>query len=205
MEQFSFIFTIFLMLLGPFKLIPSFSALTQGMDGEFKRSIAIRGAAIASVLCAIVALAGDTILRKYHVSIDALRISGGLILLIAALKVIFQKTPAPNPSSGAATAIQLAASPVAVPSIVPPAGIAAILIFTMLAPQYPGMGQAVAICLAAVMLLDFLVMYFIDQIVRAPGLTIILTVLGAILIFVQACLAIETVLVALKNLGLFRA
>ena len=60
MEQFSFIFTIFLMLLGPFKLIPSFAQLTRGKDGPFKRCVAIWAAAIASVLCAVVALAGET-------------------------------------------------------------------------------------------------------------------------------------------------
>jgi multiple antibiotic resistance protein len=201
MEEFSFIFTIFFMLLGPVKLIPSFAGLTQGADGRFKRSVAIWGAVIASVLCAFVALAGGTLLGKYRISIDALRISGGLVLLISALQVIFQKAHSSSPSSGTPTAIKLAASPIAVPSIVPPAGVAAILICMMLAPQYPGMTQAVAICLAIMMVLDFLVMYFIDLIMKTPGLMIVLTVLGSVLIFVQACLAIEMFLTALKHLG----
>ena len=41
MEQFSFIFTIFFMLLGPVKLIPSFGGLTRGADRQFKRDVAI--------------------------------------------------------------------------------------------------------------------------------------------------------------------
>ena len=164
MEEFSFIFTIFFMLLGPIKLIPSFAGLTRGADARFKRDVAVRGVVIASVLCAFVALVGGTLLDKYRISIDALRISGGLVLLIAALQVIFQKAQSASPGSGTPTAIQLAASPVAVPGIVPPAGVAAILIFMMLAPQYPGMTQAVAICLATMMALDFLVMYFIDRV-----------------------------------------
>ena len=55
----------------------------------------------------------------------------------------------------------------------------------MLAPQYPGMTQAVAICLTTMMVLDFLVMYFIDKVMRIPGLMVVLTVLGSVLIFVQ--------------------
>jgi multiple antibiotic resistance protein len=204
MEQFSFIFTVFFMLLGPLKLIPAFAKLTQGADGRFKRDVAIRGAVIASALCAFVALAGEILLGKYRISIDALRISGGLVLLIAALQVIFQKAPSSNPNSGTPTAIQLAASPVAVPSIVPPAGVAAILIFIMLAPQYPGMTQAVAICLVTMMVLDFLVMYFIDRVMKTPGLMIVLTVIGSVLVFVQLGLAIQMILNALTHLGVIQ-
>ena len=204
MEHFSFIFTIFFMLLGPIKLIPSFAGVTRGADARFKRDVAVRGVVIASVLCGFVALAGEALLGKYRISIDALRISGGLVLLIAALLVIFQKAQSASPGSGTPTAIQLAASPVAVPGIVPPAGVAAILIFMMVALQYPGMAQAVAICLVIMMALDFLVMYFIDRVMKTPGLMIVLTVLGSVLVFVQVGLAIEMILTALKNLGVVK-
>jgi multiple antibiotic resistance protein len=204
MEEFSFIFTIFFMLLGPLKLIPSFAGLTRSADVPFKRSVAIRGVLIASALCVFVALAGGILLGKYRISIDALRIAGGLVLLIAALLGIFQKAQPSSPGSGTPTAVQLAASPVAVPGIVTPAGVAAVLIFMMLAPQYPGMTQAVAICLAIVMVLDFLVMYFIDRVMRTPGLAIVLTVLGSVLVFVQVGLAIQMILNALMSLGVIK-
>lgn len=202
MEQFPFVFTVFLMLLGPFKLIPSFAGVTRGMDVPFKRSIAIRAALIAAALCAFVAFAGESLLGKYHISIHALRISAALILLISALQIIFQKARPASPGSAAQGAIQIAASPVAVPGIVPPAGVAAILIFMMLSSQYPGLGLAVAVCLAIILALDFLVMYFIDQVMKTPGLMLILAMLGAVLVFMQVCLAVETFLGALKGLGL---
>jgi multiple antibiotic resistance protein len=204
MGQFSFAFTIFFMLLGPIKLIPSFAGLTRGTEARFKRDVAVRGAVIASALCTVVALAGGILLGKYRISIDALRIAGGLVLLIAALQVIFHKTQPSSPKSGTPTALQLAASPVAVPGIVPPAGVAAILLFMMFAPEYPGMKQAVAICLAIIMLLDFLVMFFIDQVMKTPGLGIVLTVLGSVLVFVQVGLAIQMILTALQSLGAFQ-
>jgi multiple antibiotic resistance protein len=200
MDQISFIFTILFMLLGPVKLIPSFSGVTRGADSAFKRSVALRGTAIAFALCIFVALVGGTLLGRYRISINAVRIAGGLVLLIAALQTTFGRTRSSRPRAGAPTATQLAASPVAVPNIVPPAGVAAILIMILAAPQYPGMTQAVLICLAIVMLLDFLVMYFIDWIVKTPGLTIVLTVLGSVLLFVQVCLAIQMMLVAFVEL-----
>ena len=192
------------MLLGPVKLIPSFAGLTRGADRRFKRDVAIRGVVVASALCAFVALAGGTLLGKYRISLDAVRISGGLVLLISALQIIFQKAHSSSPISGKSTTIQLAVSPVAVPMIVPHAGIAAILICMTLAPQNPGMTQAIAICLATVMVLDFLVMYFIDWVMKTPGLIIVLAVLGSVLVFVQAALAINMMLVALKSLGFIK-
>ena len=205
MDQFSFVLTIFFMLLGPIKLVPSFGGLTRNVDLQFKRAVAIRGALVASALCAIVALAGGTLLGKYRISLDAVRIAGGLVLLISALQVIFRKTESSSPSSDKPAAMQLAVSPVAVPMIVPYAGVAAILICMAHAPQYPGVTQSVAVALAAMMVLDFLVMYFIDQVVKTPGLAIILSVLGSVLVFVQAALAINMMLVALRSLGVIQS
>jgi multiple antibiotic resistance protein len=204
-EKFSFIFTIFFMLLGPVKLIPTFAGLTRGADARFKRDVAIRAAVIASVLCVFVALAGGTLVSRYRISIDALRIAGGLVLLISGLQVIFQKAPPSRPPSGSPSAIRLAVSPLAAPGIVPPAGVAAILICMMLAPQFPGMEQAIAICLVTMMVLDFLVMYFIDQVMKTPGLMIVLAMLGSVLVFVQVGLAIEFILNALRGLGVIQS
>jgi hypothetical protein len=39
---------------------------------------------------------------------------------------------------------------------------------------------------------------------KTPGLMIVLTVLGSVLVFVQACLAMQMFLAALKSLGVFR-
>jgi len=70
----------------------------------------------------------------------------------------------------------------------------------MLVPLYPGGTQALAICLAIMMALDLLVMYFIDWVMKTPGIMLVLAVLGAVLIFVQVCLAIETILNGLRGL-----
>jgi multiple antibiotic resistance protein len=83
MGKWSFNFTIFFMLLGPVKLIPSFAGLTRGADARFKRDVAIRGVAVASALLVFLALAGGTLLSKYQIFLEALRIAAGLVLLIA--------------------------------------------------------------------------------------------------------------------------
>ena len=201
MEHFAFIFTIFFMLLGPIKIIPIFVALTRSADLPFKRALAIRAALIATGLVLFTVLLGGTLLDKYQLSFNALRIAGGLVLIIAALNTIFRRPQTPHADPNAPV-LQLAASPLAIPAIVPSAGVAALLIFVMLAPDYEGMWLAIALALTIILLLDFLVMYFIDLVMKTPGLMLILQVVGATLIFMQVCIGIEILLRALRDLGL---
>jgi multiple antibiotic resistance protein len=200
-EQLPFILTVCFMLLGPLKIIPAYAALMRSADSRFKREVAVKGALIAFGVCVFVALAGGKLMGTYHISIDALRLSGGLVLLIPALGTIFRRPDAQPQDAGTATAIQLAVSPVAMPMIVPPAGIAFILLFMMLDSQYPGTTEALGICVAIVLVLDFLVMYFIDQIMKAPGLRTLLAVAGSVLVFVQVCISMEMFLTALRHVG----
>lgn len=204
MEQLPFVLTVFFMLLGPAKIIGPFAGLTRGADTKFKRDVAIRGAVISTAICAFAALAAGILLNRYRISLDGLRVSGGLVLMISALQTIFRKDEHPGPDVDTPTALQLAASPVAVPIIVPPAGVIAILMFTMWEPQFPGIRQAVALSLAAMMAANFLVMFFIDRVVRIPGLMIVLTVLGSVLIFMQLGLSAEMILTCLRSLGVLR-
>jgi multiple antibiotic resistance protein len=201
MEHFAFIFTIFFMLLGPIKIIPTFVALTRNADLSFKRALAVRASLIACTLVLFVALVGGTLLERYRISLNALRVAGGLVLVIAALNTIFRRSQAAHANRDAIP-LQLAASPLAIPAIVPPAGVAAILIFVMLAPDYPGTYLAIGIALTIMMILNFLVMYYIDLVMKTPGLMLVLQVVGATLIFMQVCIGVEIILRALKDLGL---
>ena len=202
--SFAFVFTIYFMLLGPLKIIPAFMKLTRETDREFKRDVAIKASMTATALVAVIVLLGKSLVARYEISLDSVRIAGGLVLLLSALKIVF---PGPEPvraESVKPTALQLAISPVAMPITVPPAGVAAILITLLLAPTYPGMGRVIVWGLATMMTLDFLAMYFIDTLAEVPGLLLLLQVLGAVLIFIQIALAIETFLVAFRDLALIR-
>ncbi len=74
----------------------------------------------------------------------------------------------------------------------------------MIAPSHPGMESIIALALATMMALNFMVMFFIDQILKVPGLLLGLHVFGSMLMFIQVALAIETVLVACRSLGVIR-
>jgi multiple antibiotic resistance protein len=201
MDQFAFVFTIAFVLLGPIRLIAPFARLTRGRTPAFRRSAAIWGTVFASAVCVFVMLAGEALVEKYALSVPALQLGAGLILLLSALGTIFPGGAEPEPPAEGITPLKLAISPLATPTIVPPVGVAAILIFVMIAPLHPGRDQALALALGMILALDFLVMILNDRILRVPGLLPALQLLGGVLIVVQVALAIDTMLLALRTLG----
>lgn len=204
MEKEAFIFTILFLTLGPTKIIPAFANLTQAMELKFKREVAIKGIAIATSICLYVFLLGRNLLENYQISLEALEIAGSLVLLISALNALFPTAQPTNPPESQSTTLKLAITPVATPMIVPPVGVAAILIFVMLAPRYPGRDFVIAEALALMLVLDFLIMFFIDKIIKVPGLLLLLYVFGNVMVFTQVALAIQVILVALKSLGVIQ-
>jgi small neutral amino acid transporter SnatA (MarC family) len=201
MERDFFVFTIFFMLLGPTKIIPGFLKVTRGADRRTKRKLALQATLIASALVTLVVLLGERMVTQYRISLDGVRLAGGLVLLISALKALFPSAEPSSPESPPPSTLEMALSPVAMPLIVPPAGIAAILIFIMIAPQYPGMEWAIPRALVTMMALNLVVMLFIDTIVRVPGLMLALRVLGGMLGFIQVALGTELLMAAFRSLG----
>lgn len=192
------------MLLGPLNVIPAFATATREKDEAFKRATAIQAVAIAAVVLALLCVAGTSLLAEYEISIDGVYLAVALVLLLSALNTIFGNRPHAH-ISGKATPLQTALSPLVTPVIIPAAGVGALLAFVMLSPQYPEGMHAIVIALTIIVILDFLVMYFNSAVIGIPGLMMLLQLLGDVLIFVQVALAMETMIAALRNLGIAKA
>ncbi|MCU0518143.1 MAG: hypothetical protein MUC60_15025, partial [Oscillatoria sp. Prado101] len=102
------------------------------------------------------------------------------------------------------TALQLAINPIVSPIVIPPVGVAAILIFTTLFQDNFWMQVSILVSLLTVMFLDLLAMIFADKIIKVPGLMQVLSLTNVVLTFVQVALAIQVILIVLKNLGIAR-
>ena len=127
----AFIFTIFMLTLGPIKTVPAFFAMTQGQGPEATRALAIRGTAAATAISLLIAFVMGGMAASWRVSPDDLRIAGGILLLAASREAIgqFNRPPPPVAEPPKRPAI----TPLAVPIIVTPWGVTAILIFVELA------------------------------------------------------------------------
>lgn len=82
------LFMIFFITLGLLKSAIVYTTLTADADVGFRRRVAIKTVATSTVVAALFVVAGEFMLKAFHVSIPALKIAGGLILLLFTLEMV---------------------------------------------------------------------------------------------------------------------
>ena len=72
--------------------LPIFISLTAGTPASHQRSMAIKAPVIALCVLLVFALVGERLLNFIGIEMPAFRIAGGLMLLLVALEMVFEKT-----------------------------------------------------------------------------------------------------------------
>jgi small neutral amino acid transporter SnatA (MarC family) len=130
--DFYLVFDLFILLLigmGPKIALVPFLDLTKDMEGDLQRKVAQRMIRVAVTTALILAVLGWFLMRLLHFSSGAANIAGGIVLLLLALHMLVSpgKDDHHDIASGR-DAMQMALYPLAVPYMLNPAGIAAIVI-----------------------------------------------------------------------------
>jgi len=185
----------------PIGLVPIFLAVTQGLPDDARRSVAWRACLIAAVILAGSALLGEWLLRTLAISLPAFRIAGGLLLFSIAFEMVFG-VRAQRQSRAAALAIEdqvrdIAAFPLAIPSMAGPGAITATVLLSGRAAGAPVLLGILLGVAAAVCALCFVVFMLSTPISRALGRTgnIVLSRLLGVLL---AALAVQFVVDGLR-------
>jgi multiple antibiotic resistance protein len=191
-----FIFAIFFLTLGPLKLIPTFYGVTQGLDGKARLGLALKSTTLAFLILVLAAAVGSVLATNWRISREALTITGGFLLLIGSLKILSSvlapPAPRPDPAPAAGRAINVVISPLAIPGIITPWGLVALLLFLGVAEDQNRLG-GVFIALVLIMLLNIVGMIFAGPVMRAVGLPA-MSVLGWVFSILQAALGVTFML-----------
>jgi multiple antibiotic resistance protein len=196
---------IFFLTLGPLKAIAPFNQLTRGCDPAFRRNLAWRGTATATVIVLVVALLGSLVLENWHVSVAAIVITGGVIFFCQAFQLIMYPSavaPPPPPPGEGQTPPTLATAQfsLAVPALVTAPGIAAIAGFLAIAGSDLTQKGIVFASLLAVMGLNLVTLLNLKAVSRdAPAP--LLKVFGWVMAVLQAALAVQYIINGLVRLG----
>jgi len=83
-------FVTFFVVIDPPGVAPMFASLTQDMSPAWRRAMAFKSVFIATLVLLGFAFGGDWLLGKLHVSLDAFRIAGGLLLFLIAVDMLFE-------------------------------------------------------------------------------------------------------------------
>jgi multiple antibiotic resistance protein len=196
---------LFFLTLGPLKAIGPFARLTHGAEPAFRRAMAWRSTAIATIIALGVALLGSIVLANWHVSPPAIAITGAIILFYQALHIIMQTPtgvpapaePAPPPSPA------IAFFPLAIPALVTAPGIAAITAIVILNKHDLAHDAMIVAILLAVMALNLVTLWNVDAILKriSPGL---LYLVGWVMAVLQAALAVQLIIHSLRVLEVMR-
>ena len=81
----------FFVAIDPPGVAPIFAALTDGAPKSHRRNMAIRSVVIATGVLLGFALIGGWLLNAMHISLDAFRAAGGVLLFLIALEMVFEK------------------------------------------------------------------------------------------------------------------
>jgi multiple antibiotic resistance protein len=188
-----FIFAILFLTLGPLKLIPTFHGATHALDGKTRLGLALKSTTLAFLILVVATVVGSALATNWRVSREALLVTGGLLLLIGSLRILSHAlTPpehAPPPIDPAAKRpISIVVSPLAIPGIITPWGLVALLLFVSVAEDQHQLGGVIAM-LVLNMLLNIAGMVFAGPIMRTVGLPA-MSVLGWVFSILQAALGI---------------
>jgi multiple antibiotic resistance protein len=89
-------FTTFFAVIGPIDSAVLLATLTPNATRAERRAISLKAVFIATLIVLAFALFGRPILNQLGVSLPALKVAGGIILLMIALEMTLSKRPAPN-------------------------------------------------------------------------------------------------------------
>ena len=213
MTDLSYAFTIYFVTLGPVKTIPAFFQATNGADRRTILALAARSATVATAVALFAALFASGVLVTWRVSVEAVAIAGGLVLLMTSIRTLSRFGPseaAPPlepgstqsaPSFDTSWTGRPVLSPLAIPAIVPPVGIVAILLFTALAAGDVTVQASLIGVLLVVMGSNFVAMLCAGSIMRMIGVPVF-QVVGWVFSALQAGLATQAIINSVRGLNL---
>jgi multiple antibiotic resistance protein len=196
-------FTTLFVVIDPLGLVPVLLALTAGMAAAARRWTALKGTLIAALILLGFGLAGEALLGLLGIGLAAFRIAGGVMLLLIALEMVFERRA--DRRSRSADELRdvggrddLAVFPLAIPLLSGPGAIASIM---LLMDRYQDnlVGQTIVLAaLLAVMALCVAVLLLLEPLERLLGPTLT-HVVSRLLGILLAALAVQYVLDGLRS------
>lgn len=202
----------FFVVIDPIGVTPIFAGLTDGSAPSHRRRMAIKSVLIALVVLILFAYGGEWLLAKLHVSLDAFRVAGGVLLFLIALDMLFehrterreQRADAVKEGEDAPAEMDISVFPMAIPMLAGPGSIASIMLF-MAKNDAGAVGQAAVLGAMGVNLLACLVLFLAaGPLMRLMGDTLaamITRILGVILAALSAQFILDGVLGAVAQAG----
>lgn len=197
-------FDTFLLLLigiGPKIAVVPYVEITAGLDSKTKASVTRHMLVTATLVALILLILGEFLTKLLHFSTGALSVAGGIVLLIIGVNMILstEDRDKHNPATQQQDPMRLAAFPLAVPYLLNPAGIVALV---TLSGETASLGVFAVVIgiLALVVVIDILVFRWANRVSDRMDESRML-VTEKVFGFLLAALAVQLILNGLSDVG----
>ena len=192
-KTFFFLFAV----IDPFGTIPVYMEATKHFDARHRRMVALRAPIMAFFILLFFIVVGQIIMESMEISLNAFQVSGGVVLFLFALTMIFGEGKPESEKHLIGDYKRTTIFPIAIPSLASPGAIMAVVLLTD-NHIYSFTQQAVtAILTLGVLVVSGLLMLAAQQVqkrIGESGITVISKVMGLIL----ASYAVQSILTGLK-------
>jgi multiple antibiotic resistance protein len=190
-------------LVDPFAALPTFLAVTAGVDAQRRRKMARKASVTAMVVLSGFAVAGQYIFRMFGITLPAFEIAGGVILLLIGLDMLEAKRSPTQESREEAAEAALKEDagivPLGIPMLAGPGAITSVMVLVGQA-QTPWQMVAILASILITAAICYLVLGNSDRVARALGETgvrILVRIMGLLLV----ALAVQYFVNGMADLG----
>lgn len=179
------VFITFFAVIDPVGTVPVFIAVTDQYDQKTKRRIALLSTIVSICVLLFFVIAGELLLDALSIPLPAFQISGGIVLFLFALNMIFgDSKPDEEIKLYDKSHQETAIFPLAVPSIASPGAMLAAVLLTKNAVYTIWEQTQTALVMIFVLLLVYVLMLLagqINKLIGSSGASVISRVMGLIL------------------------
>lgn len=185
----AFIVSVFA-LMNPLAAVPIYMSLTSDMEPEMRRRIPFKTASAAFLILLIAFIAGETILSIFSVTLPALRIAGGLVILSMGWSMLQAKTSRAKQTRAeaqeAVTRDSIAIIPLAIPLTAGPGAISLMVVASTYGNPIEGQ---IAIIIAILFVCSLLWLFLrtagsIAKMLGQTGMNIVTRLMGLLMLAV---------------------
>jgi multiple antibiotic resistance protein len=188
------VFVTVLVIMDPVGNVPLFLTLTRTDTEQRRRLAALQAVCVAGGVILLFAVFGQTLLELLGISLEALQVAGGLLLVLISLELL-------RPEHGAeekrANGGNVALVPLGTPLLAGPGAIAATML-AMRQAEEPGQLVAVVLALVAVLAVTYLSMRYSTSLLRLlkdNGIDLVTRVMGLLV----AAIAVQLIAGAIQE------
>jgi multiple antibiotic resistance protein len=182
----------------PLGSVPVYLEATKHIDQKLKKKVAIRASFIAFMVLLFFIIVGQLILEGMDVTLDAFQISGGVILFLFALTMIFGDGKPESEKHLITDYKHVTIFPIAIPSIASPGAIMAVVLLTdnhLFSLQQQAITTGLVLIVITITMGILLGANLVQKRVGEYGITVISKIMGLIL----AAYAVQSILTGLKD------